>query len=59
MGQALLSFPIPGPPQKTVTNSHDKQSFTFANGGVLSAPRQHEEESVGLDSFYHSTKTSY
>lgn len=38
-----------GLPEKAVTNSHDKQSFTFANGGVLLAPRQHEEESVGLD----------
>lgn len=49
MRQTLLLFSFLGLPEKAVTNSHDKQSFAFVNGGVLLAPRQHEEESVGLD----------
>lgn len=37
------------------SNSHDKQSFTFANGGDLSAPRIC---GFRFYSFYHSRKTS-
>lgn len=57
-GQALLSSPISVPLQKAVTNSHYKSCFTFANGDILLTPRQQEEESVILDSFYHTRKTS-
>lgn len=57
-GQALLSFSISVLLQKAVTNSHYKWCFTFANGDILLAPRQQEEESVILDSFYHTRKTS-
>ena len=57
-GQALLPFSISVPLQKAVTNSHYKWCFTFANGDILLAPRQQEEESVILDSFYNTRKTS-
>lgn len=55
-GQALLSSSMSVPLQTAVTNS--KSCFTFANGDILLAPRQQEEESVILDSFYHTRKTS-
>lgn len=55
-GQALLSSSMSVPLQTAVTNP--KSCFTFANGDILLAPRQQEEESVILDSFYHTRKTS-